>query len=353
MFARCVKAYRSRTQVKSHNSSMTEPLISVVIPNWNSGSLLRRCLASLQSQVTDHPYEIIVVDDGSTDGSADHVADFQSARLIRQPRSGASVARNRGVLEAQGSLILFLDADCAAEPDWIDEIASPLDRKEARVTVGRFVSRQSGLVPRLIQYELEGRFKRMKRYEQNDFLNSATCGFVPEIIRSHAFDPGFDKLEDLDLSFRLARSGIAIRYVPSAIVEHHHPTSFWAYLRRKFQYGRKTPRLYRLFPEKSLRDGSTPVYRRYQLFLLTFGLMALPLSLALGTILIGFSLALTFPTAAKVLHESAVLAALYPVFSGAGSVAFLTGTLVGALSLPFQPHKPPQETTDDRLDEKR
>ena len=203
----------------------------------------------------------------------------------------------------------------------------------------------------MIQCELQGRFDRMEEYGDVDFLNSATCGFLREVTDRFRFDPEFKKLEDVELSFRLARSGIAVRYVPSAVVEHHHPTTLWAYLHRKFQYGRMAPRFYRRCPEKSLGDGSTPFYRRYQLVLLALGSMALPLSLTAGTILIGLSLALALPAAVNLRHHSAFLAALYPVFSWTGSVALLAGILVGAISMPFQPRRASRDSSNDGLGE--
>ena len=199
--------------------------------------------------------------------------------------------------------------------------------------MGRFISSQTGMVPRLVQQELEERFKRMESHGDVDFLNSATCGFLYQVIERFRFDTDFNKLEDVDLSFRLAGAGIDIRYVPTAIVEHHHPESLWAYLRRKFSYGRAAPALYKRFPGKSLRDSSTPPHRRVQLALMVLGMAALPFSGVLGALLILAALALTFPAAARTSTTAPVLAVVYPLFSLAGSLAFLLGWSVGTLAL--------------------
>ena len=274
-----------------------------------------------------------MVDDGSTDESAQDASRFSGVTLIRQEHMGASAARNHGLQAARGSLILFLDSDCAAQSNWIREISSRLVAQESLVTVGRFISSQTGLVPRLVQQELEERFKRMENHGDVDFLNSATCGFLHQVIERFRFDTHFNKLEDVDLSFRLAAAGIDIRYVPTAIVDHHHPESLWAYLRRKFRYGRAAPALYKRFPGKSLRDSSTPPYRRVQLALMVLGMAALPFSGMLGALLILVALALTLPAAARASTTAPVLAVLYPPFSLAGSLAFLVGGGVGTLSL--------------------
>ncbi len=166
-----------------------------------------------------------------------------------------------------------------------------------------------------------------------DFLNSATCGFVRRVIEQYRFDPELDKLEDIDLSFRLAADGIRIRYTPTAIVNHHHPESLWACLLRKFRYGRAAPVIYRRFPGKSLGDTSTPPHRRLQLGLVLLGMAALPFSSLLGAAIGLISLVLTFPAAARAWPASRLQAMLYPVFSLAGSMVLLLGWTVGTVEL--------------------
>jgi glycosyltransferase involved in cell wall biosynthesis len=90
---------------------MTDDLVSVVIPCFNASRYIAAALRSVQEQHWT-PLEIIVVDDGSTDGSPELIASaFPEVRLIRQANQGAAVARNRGVREARGTWVAFLDAD--------------------------------------------------------------------------------------------------------------------------------------------------------------------------------------------------------------------------------------------------
>jgi len=92
------------------------PTISVVIPSYNCAPFLRETVESVLSQ-TYPPIEILIVDDGSTDGSSDIACEFgDPVRVITQPNSGVSVARNRGIDEAQGEWIAFVDADDLWEP---------------------------------------------------------------------------------------------------------------------------------------------------------------------------------------------------------------------------------------------
>jgi glycosyltransferase involved in cell wall biosynthesis len=98
-------------------------LISVVIPLFNKASTVRRCVASVLSQIRPAD-EIVIVDDGSTDGGGNVVTELHSpqVRLRRQDRAGVSAARNRGIHESAGEVIAFLDADDEWKPDFLTEI---------------------------------------------------------------------------------------------------------------------------------------------------------------------------------------------------------------------------------------
>jgi len=99
------------------------PLISVVIPLYDGAGYIRRSIQSVLRQ-TYSDFELIVVDDGSTDGGPEVVRTFTDARvrLIRQENAGASAARNRGIAEAQGRYVAFLDADDEWEPQFLNAI---------------------------------------------------------------------------------------------------------------------------------------------------------------------------------------------------------------------------------------
>ena len=89
-----------------------DPLLSVVIPSYNAGIYIAECLHSVLAQQDCPPFEVIVVDDGSTDGTAELVErDFPTVRLIRKPNGGPGSARNLGVDHARTDVIVFIDAD--------------------------------------------------------------------------------------------------------------------------------------------------------------------------------------------------------------------------------------------------
>ena len=106
------------TQPKVNSS---EPLISVIVAAYNCRDTISKCLESLSS--LDHPgYEVIVVDDGSTDGTAELCETFSGVKVIRLDRGGPSRARNTGVRKARGKLVAFTDGDCFVDSRWLKEL---------------------------------------------------------------------------------------------------------------------------------------------------------------------------------------------------------------------------------------
>src|SRR5271157_2760453 len=105
------------------------PKISVVIPVFNCRDTIAKCLNSLT--VLEHPsFEVIVVDDGSTDGTAEICEAFPGMKVVRLDRGGPSRARNAGVTHAQGEFIAFTDGDCIVDRRWLTELEKGLGRPE-------------------------------------------------------------------------------------------------------------------------------------------------------------------------------------------------------------------------------
>lgn len=114
-------------------------MISVVVPTYNRKPLLGMCLNSLMNQ-THNDYEIIVVDDGSTDGTPSLVkslqGEFKGLRYFRQENQGHSVARNLGFSRARGEIIASTDDDCVAEGEWLERIEEGLIKHPNIAAIG-------------------------------------------------------------------------------------------------------------------------------------------------------------------------------------------------------------------------
>jgi glycosyltransferase involved in cell wall biosynthesis len=311
------------------------PDISIVIPARNEGRRIAHCLHSLRNQsIAFDQYEVIVVDDGSDDDTAD-VARQNGARVIRQSKKGTSAARNRGIADALGNIVLFTDADCIAAPNWVEQLAMPLIHTEIHGTVGRIVTRQTHWLAILIQAELDERYSRMMQHEFIDFINSGNCGFKRSILCANRYDESFAWIEDLELSFRLVRSGNRMIFVQHAIVAHEHPQNLWVYLKRKFRYASFASLLYRRYPDKILSDSRTPSYLRWQLMLVALAMGSVPFAIAsikcllFGFVCIAGAAALSYSFCQRAFRKSHALGLIAPLFALLGNIAFAAGTAKG------------------------
>ena len=209
---------------------LLSPSLSVVIPTHNNGWILRRTVDALKQQ--DAPpewFEVVVVDDGSTDGSTDGIesAGAPAVRVIRQKNRGRSATRNRGAAEARGRVLLFLDADVWATRGLV---AAHLGHHDGRGNVG--VQGPSPPAPE----SLTTLFMRachvwpdwtVRKREGLSPFHVITRNFSVEreaFMRVGGFDEGFTGYgwEDMELAFRLAKDGVRLRYEPGALAYHYH-----------------------------------------------------------------------------------------------------------------------------------
>lgn len=115
------------------------PLVTVVIPCYNGAKVVGRCLSALERQ-TYTPFEVLLIDDASTDGTADAVAKYPFVKLLRnETNRGVSYARNRGVEEAKGKYLHFLDVDDEVSSNFYEEMVRYAEKAGAEVTACSFV----------------------------------------------------------------------------------------------------------------------------------------------------------------------------------------------------------------------
>ena len=242
------------------------PVISVIIPAYNARESLGACLDALERQTLPREkYEIIVVDDGSTDGTRE-AATGRDVVLIPQAHQGAAAARNAGARRAQGEIVLFTDADCVPEPNWVEAISAPFADKDVVGVSGRIQTHQRSLVARFIQVEYDYRYEKIARHAYIDFISTATGAYRTEIfLESGGFRENLRGAEDAELSFRLASAGYKMVFAPQAVVYHLHPESIMEYARRKYHYGYWRMMVYRRHPRKAMADSRTPQTQKVQI----------------------------------------------------------------------------------------
>ena len=262
------------------------PRVSVVVPAYNAAETLPSCLAALANQTCPaSDYELIVVDDGSTDGTAD-IARAAGVQVITQSNAGPAAARNRGAAAARGELLLFTDSDCAPTPGWIAALIAAFADPRVAGAKGAYLTHQRGIVPRFTQLEYQERYDRMAGAETIDFIDTYSAAYRRDIfLANRGFDTVFPtaSVEDQEFSFRLAEKGYRLAFVSEAQVDHRHNPTVRAYVRRKFLIGYWKALLARWHPGRMIKDSHTP-----QTLKLQMGLAAA----LLGGLLVGASVSL-------------------------------------------------------------
>ena len=252
-------------------STINGPRFSVVVPAYQAEQTIGRCLEALAHQTVSRGcYEILVVDDGSTDGTAARVQAHSNVRLLTQNHKGPAAARNAGVEHSQGEIVLFTDADCEPLPDWIERMGAAFVDGVVGAK-GAYLTRQGELVARFVQIEYEDKYERMAGEPTIDFVDTYAAAYRRDIlIAEGGFETAFPvaSVEDQEFSFRLARRGYRMVFVPEARVYHWgHARDAWSYARKKFRIGYWKVMVHRRHPDKLLRDSHTPQTLKAQILL--------------------------------------------------------------------------------------
>lgn len=319
------------------------PLISVVVPAWNAVEHLPRCVGALAAQQgLPGPLEVVVVDDGSDDGTAEaaRAAGGGVVRVVRRAeRGGPAKARNDGVAAARGQLVLFTDADCVAEPDFVAEICRPLLADPAVGGVkGAYRTEQRSLAARFAQAEFEERYRMMARLRTIDFVDTYAAAFRRTVLEeAGGFDTSYPlpNNEDVDLSFRIAAAGHRMVFAPSAVVAHRHRPTLAGYAALKVGRGYWRMKVYRRYPGKAAGDSYTPATLKVQLAAMASAPAALAASLFVppalwaAAVLLAVFLASALPFAAAAIRSDPLVALLSPALLGLRAVALLLGMTAG------------------------
>jgi len=315
-------------------------LVSVIVPAYNAARTLPVCLAKLENQtVSWSSYEVIVVDDGSTDATRE-IAQGYGVRLLTQPNHGPAAARNLGVQAAQGEILLFTDADCAPAPDWIAAMIEPLADPDVVGVKGAYRTRQREMVARFVQAEYEDKYDKMHQERYIDFVDTYAAAYRRCVFADgQGFDPAFPRAsgEDVEFSYRLAQRGYKMVFAPGAVVYHQHVASALGYLRRKYYVGYWRVRMYRKHPQKALADSHTPQMLKAQVGLALLMVAFLPASVlwrgflagaAMLAVLFGLS---TIPFCLKTLKKERAVALVSPALLLLRALALGTGFGMGIL----------------------
>jgi len=216
------------------NDMFDAPKISVIVPFYNAAATLARCLQSLLRSGYQN-FEIIAVDDRSTDNSA-AIASHYSVRLVQMiRRSGAAAARNIAVAAAEGDILFFVDADVLVPPGVLEKISScfegepALDALFGSYTIFPAAENFTSIYKNLVHHHTH--------LTSEKHASTFWCGCGA--MRRRAFEKakGFresytaSSVEDIDLGYRLTKTGAQIRLVPEIRVVHAKKYQLWSLIR--------------------------------------------------------------------------------------------------------------------------
>ena len=332
----------------SGGASIEARSASIIIPTFNGASRIGNCLDSLMEQTAGRNIEILVVDDGSTDNTANVVRGYSSVRLVSQANAGPASARNRGALEAQGKILLFTDDDCVPMPDWLEAMLGPFKDADVVGVKGIYRTHQKSLAARFVQIEYEDKYRLMAGLSSIDFIDTYSAGFRRDrFLEMAGYDTSFPVAcaEDVELSYRMSARGWKMKFVPAAIVYHTHPDTLSRYLKKKYKFAFWRVLAVRKNPAKGVRDSHTPQIMKLQLLFAPALLLAVVLDLAVqprvpgsALVLVGFLIS-TLPFALRAFRKDPLVGLLSPVLLAARACAQVLGIAGGLIYARRKPNR--------------
>jgi glycosyltransferase involved in cell wall biosynthesis len=239
---------------------MAPPSISVVIPAYNAQNTLAEALQALCHQSYSGHIEIIVVDDGSVDGTAGVASSFSNVRYFRQENAGPASARNRGARESSGELLFFTDSDCRPQQDWVEKMVAGFSADDIGVVAGSYgIANPASPLARVIYGEIIFRHKKLLPDFPRAF-GSYNVAFRRQVFEAAGgFNAAYRNAsgEDNDLSYKVLRQGQRIRFLKDAVVDHFHQESLVRYLKEQYRHGYWRAKMYLDHPGMAGGDDYT------------------------------------------------------------------------------------------------
>jgi GT2 family glycosyltransferase len=229
------------------------PRVTVVVASYNAAPTLSDCLESLLR--LDYPnYEILVIDDGSTDDTPRITAAYPQIRTLRHKVNlGLSTARNLGIRAATGEIIAFTDADCRADPDWLRYLVMGLTADRALAGIGgpNLLPPDDSPVAAAVMASPGGPAHVLLDDRHAEHLPGCNVAFWKWALDAvGGFDPVFRRAgDDVDICWRLRRRGWALGFAAPAFVWHHRRATLGDYFRQQAGYGEAEALLLAKHPE--------------------------------------------------------------------------------------------------------
>ena len=233
---------------------------SVVIPTYNRLPMLVRVLDALETQRETPEFEVIVIDDGSTDETERVLSQRRSITFRTQSNSGPGAARNHGVRLARGTFVVFIGDDTVPEPRFLAEHArthSESGNDPLLACLGYTGwprgERVTAFMDYINDYGLQFGYKLIRdgAVVPFNFFYTSNISVQRALLAAHPFDTTFPAAawEDIELAYRMDALGLKIRYNARAVTRHYHPMSVDSFARRQYTVGKSGAIFYRKHPE--------------------------------------------------------------------------------------------------------
>lgn len=220
-------------------ASVRTPQATIVVAVYNGASTIEACVSSLLAlRFPREDYEIIVVDNGSTDGTRAVLARLgDEVRILDEPTRGASAARNRGIRQARGSVIAFTDADCTVEPGWLAALVEPLHDQSVGIVGGPILGRVAGNRIERFGERIHDQ-QRAIEVDRPPYVASGNWASRREVLcGAGLFDERLLRVQDVDLAWRIRQSGYRLVYAPAATVRHRNERTVWGLMHEGYVHG--------------------------------------------------------------------------------------------------------------------
>lgn len=233
-------------------SKTSWPKVSVVVCSYNGARTLRQCLASLMQ--LDYPdYEVLLIDDGSTDNTREIASEFPQVIYHYQANKGLSVARNVGAELAEGEIVAYTDSDCEADEHWLRYLVTAMEDQRVQAIGGPNITPlDSSWVARCVAASPGNPSHVMLDDQHAEHVPGCNMAFVrAALLRMGGFDPQFRQAgDDVDVCWRFLDAGLPIGYASGAMVWHHRRPSVKAYARQQKGYGRSEAMVHFKHPQR-------------------------------------------------------------------------------------------------------
>ena len=227
------------------------PRISVVVCSFNGSRIIGECLRAI-SKIRYPNFEVIVVDDGSTDNTAAIAAQYD-VRLIRTPNHGLSHARNIGWQSANGEIVAYIDDDAYPDPDWLGYLAETFRTHDyAGVGGPNIPPRDDGFIAACVANAPGGPAHVLLTDTEAEHIPGCNMAFLRSALEAvGGFDAQFRTAgDDVDMCWRLQEHGWKLGFSPSAQVWHHRRNSLRKFWRQQKGYGKAEALLEKKWPQK-------------------------------------------------------------------------------------------------------